>query len=229
MQRTWQIEPAALFRSYRQDVQEEQPLVAALLVQVTDGGKAEDHYRFHLAGSEDLDVEFGGIDLLPGRDFSRFTFKGHANPNDLAIRQNCATTAWEDLEELVDDGRFDVELAGAEDGTALFKATWAAAKAAQEDFGVGIRWAVLAASDGMKLELQALPGAARQLNRDPRLSNDGCPAVSLGSYALEIEMEERAPLVGPVPVLFAKHPDRSRESIRQNPSKLLKGKENKFA
>ncbi len=37
-------------------------------------------------------------------------------------------------------------------------------------------------------------------------------------------MESREPLNGPVPVLFAKHVERARESLKRDPSKLAKGK-----
>jgi len=117
-----------------------------------------------------------------------------------------------------------VWLEGDDDPAATFKAAWANAKATHEELGVSLRWAVLATSEGLKLELQALPAPASTLNRDPRLSNDACPAISLGSYQVEFEMETVAPLDGPVPVLFAKHPERARASLEQDPTRILKGK-----
>ncbi len=218
------IEPSSKFRTYNPEHEEDNGLGAYFLLQIADSGRAEDHFRFHLSGQDELDVEFAGRDLILARNFRQYLFRAQVHPGELELRQNCVSTAWVDLASMVEEGQLLVELPGTRDAAESFKVDWAAAKAEDPGVGAGLRWILLASSDGLKLELQTLPLAAHALNRDPRLANDACPAVTLASFIAEAHMETREPLNGPVPVLFAKHVERARESLKRDPSKLAKGK-----
>ncbi len=218
------IKPLSKFRTYNPEHEEDNRLGVYFLLQIADSSRAEDHFRFHLSGRDKLDVEFAGRDLIPVRSFRQYMFWAQVHPGELELRQNCVSTDWVDLASMVEAGQLLVELAGSRDATEAFKVDWAAAKAEDPGLGAGLRWILLASSDGLKLELQTLPLAAHALNRDPRFANDACPAVTLASFAAEAHMEPKEPLNGPVPVLFAKHLELARESLKRDPTKLAKGK-----
>jgi len=221
----WQLEPASRFRSYQSGDPDHHELRAYFLVQITDAGRAEDHYRISVEGDEPIEAEFCGRDFTKERDLREFTFTMQLRPDDLDLRRNCSTTAWEDLRSAIEEGHLAVDMHGEADPEAAFKRVYDAIAARDPDFGVGIRWAVLGTSTGLKLELQALPAPAHLLNRDPRLSNDGCPAVSLASFGVQTPMTDTGPLQGPTPILFARHPERARESLKQDRFRPAAGKQ----
>jgi len=220
---SWQLEPANRFRSYQSQDANHHELRAYLLLQLTDTGKAEDHYRIHVEGSEPLEAEFGGGDVSRKKEIKNFVFNVEIRPDDLDLRRNCMATAWGDLHEAVEEGRIGVALPGEADPAAAFRRTWAAITEADPDMGAAIRWAVVGTDSGLKLELQALPAPAHCINRDPRLSNNACPAISLASFGLQIDMTPEGPLHGPKPILFARHLDRVQERLKQEPLRPAAG------
>jgi len=220
---SWTVEDASSFLSYKCEEEAEADLTVDFLLQITDSGRVEDHFRFQIAGQDDIDVGFKGRDLIVDKAFWAYTFKAQMAPDQLEFRRNCLTTAWEDLADLVDEGRLLVRMEGVDDPTTAFKEEWSAAKAGEAHQGASLRWAVLAGQDGLKLDLQALPADAHLLNRDPRLRADASPAIGLCSFALEGAFEADPPIQGPIPILFAKHPERARNSLKQGMEKFLKG------
>ena len=101
---------------------------------------------------------------------------------------------------------------------------WEAEKASNPNFGAAICWAILAYEGGLKLDLQGMPGMAYTLKRDPRLSCHSCPAVTLSTLELAVNMEQDMPLNGPIPILFTRNEAKTAANLKRNPEAISPGK-----
>ncbi len=90
--------------------------------------------------------------------------------------------------------------------------------------GAAIRWSVQAKDHStLRLVLQCLPATAERLRGDPRLSADDGPSIHLETINLDVEMMAGEPGPGPVPILFARDPSETRESLGSNPGNVVTG------
>ena len=79
------------------------------------------------------------------------------------------------------------------------------------------------ARGGLRLDLQGLPGMASSLRKDPRLFCDACPAVTLSTLELAVNMEPNPPLYGPVPYLFSRNETKTSSNLKRNPEAIFSG------
>lgn len=225
---TKEVHPFNMFRIYRSeddDLDPERPLKTMFLLQLSATGKAEDNFRFALEGGGHIEADFQGSDLFRLKTLRSFSFKTQVPPSEVDLRRNALTSAWKDLNEAVEEG--DIMPVSTITGLIApeeFGKAWAAARASNPDLGAAVRWAVLASADGLKLVWQGMPASAGKLNKDPRLSNDACPAIGLSSFELEADISTVGPLSGPKPVLFSRSPSKTLESLKKTPAALATGK-----
>jgi hypothetical protein len=101
----WEVVPVNLFLIYAQEAAPDTGLFADLLVEVSGDGKLAGSFRWSVRSSEPLRARFslGGVSSYAGLD--QFELSYEVKPCDLPFRQNTSTTAWEDLADLVNEGR----------------------------------------------------------------------------------------------------------------------------
>lgn len=220
----WEVRANSEFRAEPDATLEDTaPLRVDFMLQVSDTGRAEDNFRFRLAGGDPISVEFSGRECLRDRHFRKYLFHMEVRPEEVDIRRNCFSMEWEDLAELVAEQVILVELPGSQEPAADFARDYAKAVADNPELSAACRWVISCDHEGLSLKFQLLPGKANQLNQDPRLAHDGCSGVALGSFHLDCLMESGALLEGPRPTLYAKRPERALESLKKDPTKLLPG------
>ena len=64
---------------------------------------------------------------------------------------------------------------------------------------------------------------ASTLKKDPRLSCDSCPAVTLSTLELAVNMELDLPLNGPIPILFSRNEAKTAANLKKNPEAISPG------
>lgn len=222
----WEVRSHNLFRIYQsiEDSEDKPLLKATLLLQVSESGKAEDNFRFSLEGSRPLEAETLAGDLLKARSLHKYLLRIEVDPASIELRKNSLASPWVNLDEAIDEGAVHPHLReGGQLAREEFLADWNVAREEDPDLGASTRWALMASSDGLKLEWQGLPGKAGALARDPRLNCDACPAICLSTIGAEVDMSPRGPLHGPVPVLFSRNEAKTVAHLKRHPANLYPG------
>ena len=225
---SWELHPFNLFRLYKSTEENgnshDDHLKASFLLQVSESGKAEDNFRFNIEGDVSIEVEFGGEDLLANKLFKPFSFNMVVRPDDLDIKRNGLSGTWDDLQQAISEGLVLVQKKNSSSGAKKeFLDLWDEEKVKNPNFGAAIRWAILACEGGLRLDLQGLPGMASSLRKDPRLFCDACPAVTLSTLELAVNMELNPPLNGPVPILFSRNETKTSSNLKRNPEAIFSG------
>ncbi len=214
------------FNAAEEPDQEDDHLYAYTLVQVASSGRLEHHYRVAFGGNTRLKASFTASSVSPHLSLKDYTFTLEEDPADINMRQNCFSSKWADLEDLVASGRIRVSLPSKADAEAEFRATWGTLKKADKPPAAALRWAASGhPAYGYRVALQTLPATAKQLRRDARLDGDGTRAVDLATWVAATKMETGA-WNGPVPILFTKDAVPTQASLRKHPEKFLTGMPN---
>ena len=224
----WEIHPFNLFRLYRSPEGDgndhNDHLKALFLLQASESGRAEDNFRFSFKGDVNIKVDFWGEDLLAARKFKPFSLSLETRLEDIELRRNSVSSSWMDLHQAISEGTVQVHKKDTNIGAKEeFLSLWEAEKASNPNFGAAIRWAILGCEDGLKLDLQGMPGMASTLKKDPRLSCDSCPAVTLSTLELAVNMELDLPLNGPIPILFSRNEAKTAANLKKNPEAISPG------
>ena len=226
---SWELHPFNLFRLYKSPEGDgddhDDHLKALFLLQVSESGRAEDNFRFTIEGDVTIKVDFWGEDLLPTKSFKPFSLSWEIQPEDIELRRNSLSGTWINLQQAISEGTVLVHKKDSNSRTKEeFLDLWEAEKASNPNFGAAICWAILAYEGGLKLDLQGMPGMASTLKRDPRLSCHSCPAVTLSTLELAVNMEQDMPLNGPIPILFTRNEAKTAAYLKRNPEAISPGK-----
>ncbi len=143
-----------------------------LLAQVRPNGRIQDHFRLAVGGSCLLESRLPVSTLFNKALPAPWKLRIARWPRDLTIRQNMATSAWQDVRELVATGEISVVEddegeVSAEDFSNQLDAGTSKQK---EKSSASLRWAVAIGDDQrINLLLQALPASASVILGKPAL------------------------------------------------------------
>ncbi len=98
-------------------------------------------------------------------------------------------------------------------------------QAKSAEFGASLRWSLQARGAGeMWLVLQGLPRPAGCLRRDQRYCTDYTAGVELHAIKLVVPCSPDRPCMGPIPVLFTRDEDKTKQELTDKPELLYPGK-----
>ena len=208
---SWELHPFNLFRLYKSPEGDgddhDDHLKALFLLQVSESGRAEDNFRFTIEGDVTIKVDFWGEDLLPTKSFKPFSLSWEIQPEDIELRRNSLSGTWINLQQAISEG------------TVLVHKKDSNSRTKEEFLDLWVAY-----EGGLKLDLQGMPGMASTLKRDPRLSCHSCPAVTLSTLELAVNMEQDMPLNGPIPILFTRNEAKTAANLKRNPEAISPGK-----
>jgi hypothetical protein len=173
-----------------------------------------------------VEADLWARDLLVDPDLDQFRFVLQIEAANIEIRPNTTSSKWEDVEDMLARGLL-VAHHGAEtaDRSAEARRVLHDKRASHPEVGASLRWSVQAPNaSSMSLVLQGLPRPASFLRRDARLTSDICGAVEIARFHLAIPFEAEGPYTGPVPILFSRGPDLSRQELDDHPENIFPGK-----
>jgi hypothetical protein len=110
----WEVVPVNLYLIYPQDSPPESGIHADLLVEATGEGKLTGSFRWSLRCKDTLRASFSGKGMSSYSDMEGFELLYDMKPCNLPLRHNTSNTAWEDLADLVSEGRVTVTKNGEE-------------------------------------------------------------------------------------------------------------------
>jgi hypothetical protein len=108
----WEVVPVNLFLIYAQEAAPDTGLHADLLVEVSGDGKLAGSFRWALRDSKTVKAQFSMKGVSSYADLDQYELTYEVKPCDLPFRQNTSTTSWEDLADLVKEGRIAVSKNG---------------------------------------------------------------------------------------------------------------------
>ena len=217
-----EVRPSSQFEQFPGERGDDGALSSHLLVQITDGGLADEHFRVALTGSGRLTATFNVNLLLSQPQLAHFEATVEKAPAAIRFKTNTFVSKWENLDDLVAAEALLVSTDEAEDAEIIFRAAWRSSTAAGNPPAALLRWSLQGDADhGFDVVLQALPASPRTLRGDSRLTADACKAVELARWPAACPMVEG---LGPRALLFANNPGEASANIHRKPEKLEKGK-----
>jgi hypothetical protein len=195
-----------------------------LLLQADGSGHAGEGFRISLEGDR-LEADVWTSDIFAATELGGFRLRYDTRVGSIELRPNTFSSRWEDVIALVGKGLLEASRPdAAEDCSAEFRQAFAEAHEENAHLLAAIRWTVQAKDNStLRLVLQCLPSSAERLQADPQLSADDGPGIHLESIDLEVEMLAGEPGPGPVPILFARDPSETRDSLGSNPGNIVRG------
>jgi hypothetical protein len=184
-------------------------------------GHTGEGFRFPLSGSS-VKVDVYGRDIFEDEELQDVHFLYEIEADRLEIRPNATSSKWEDFEELLGRGTvIAIKTSSNEDITPDIRKRLHGKKTSPPSFGAALRWSLQAKhADHLTLVLQCLPRSAGMLRRDARLYTDFAGAIELARLRVETPMRLDEPCRGPIPILFARDPDLTRENLLSHPENL---------
>lgn len=223
------VKPAVEYRRNPPPGEPDDPTETLLLVQVDAEGRANEGFRFPIAGGT-LECDLWGNDIFEDEDLCLYRIRYEIEAGRIDIKPNAYSSKWEDLSELLARGVL-VAYHGHEKTEKTREIREILERKHKEDpnFGTSLRWNVQAKNkDELSLVLQALPRPAGFLRRDARLNTDRCTAVELARLPLETSMQTEGPCRGPLPILFSRNPEATEASLAKDPGNLYPGENMKI-
>jgi hypothetical protein len=104
----WEVVPSNLYLIYAQDAPPESGIFADLLVETTGDGRLAGSFRWSLRSSKTHQTQFWAKNVCSYDGVSSYELTYEVHPGDLPFRHNTSTTSWEDMAELVGEGRIGV-------------------------------------------------------------------------------------------------------------------------
>ncbi len=195
-----------------------------LLLQADGSGHAGEGFRVSLEGDR-LEADLWTSDFFAASELGGYRLRYDTKVSAIELRPNTFSSRWEDVITLVGKGLLVASRPdAAEDCSAEFRQAFAEAQEENPHLGAAIRWTIQAKDNtALRLVLQCLPSSAERLRADPRLSADDGPGIHINTVDLDVEMLTREPGPGPVPVLFARDPSETRDSLSSNPGNIVTG------
>lgn len=218
-----EIRPWSQFDQFPGERGSDGVLSGHLLVQISDGGQVEDHYRVALTGSSRLTITFNLNLLLPHPELGHFEITAEKAPADIRFKTNSTVSKWENLEDLAAAEALIVSTSEEEDAEETLRTAWKRAASGSSPPAAALRWSLQASAEsGFEVVLQALPASARSLRGDARLMADSCRTVELARWPAASRMTAGGD--APLPLLFAEDPVAAAAGIAKRPARLEKGK-----
>jgi hypothetical protein len=109
----WEVVPTNLFLIYAQDSPPESGIFADLLVEVSGDGRLNG-FRWSLRSSAPHKTCFSAKGMCSYDGVDDFELTYEVKPGDLPFRHNTSTTSWEDMADLITEGRISVTKDGEE-------------------------------------------------------------------------------------------------------------------
>jgi hypothetical protein len=191
------------------------------------GGTAE-NFRFPIYGQR-IVTDIWGQDIFEDPEFEHIRFRYEINAAQIEIRPNTFASKWEDWEELVmRETLVPIRGPGITVITTEVKKLLKDKLAKCTEFGASLRWSLQARGAGeMWLVLQGLPRPAGCLRRDQRYCTDYTAGVELHAIKLVVPCNPDRPCMGPIPVLFTRDEDKTKQELTDKPELLYPGKNTK--
>ncbi len=215
------VRPGSQFELFPGERGNEGTLSSYLLVQVSESGTVEDHFRVALTGGGRLTTTFNLNILLDHPQLAHFEVTVEKAPADIRFKTNTFVSKWENLDDLVAAEAVLTSTDEAEDAEELFRAAWRSAAAGDKPPAASLRWSLQGHPEyGFEVVLQALLASARSLRGDSRLNADTCRTVELARWLAACTMVDG---LGPKALLFSDQPSQASSNIQRRPEKLVKG------
>ena len=131
------------------------------MAQARANGRVLDHFRIVLGGSQMLEATVAVKDIFPVAAMPSWSVAFSCWPRDVAIRRNMASSAWQDIRDMV--AANDVKLLNGEGANVASNELLDLLDSVADKTlnSASIRWWVGASEDGsMQLQLQAAPSPA---------------------------------------------------------------------
>ena len=220
----WDIKPTSLFRIYSPDNTGQLDLSGNLLLEIENNGKPARSFRFALSGDNIIGVTTPAdkITSYPGCEAFRITIQ--FRPDEVVLRDNCFSSEWMDVADLVAKGKALPTLEDT-DHTDEFLEITERNKTANCEKGGVLRWAInVSPTEELELVLQSLPVSLAAINGRPAFVKDICPGHNVTKMNIITPMTEHGALRGPTPTLFAPDVEAAEAAIRANMHNVKKGK-----
>jgi hypothetical protein len=207
-------------------VDETESRVKSLLyLHVDPAGKAGEGFRFPIFGNR-IVTDIWGQDMFEDPDFHHIRFRYEVNAAQVEIRPNTFASKWEDWEEMViRETLVPIKGPGINVVSTEVRKLLKEKMAKNPEFGASLQWSLQARGAGeMWLVLQGLPRPAGFLRRDQRFSTDYTAGMELNAVKLDIPCNPDRPCMGPIPVIFTRDEDKTKEELSDKPEILHPGK-----
>jgi hypothetical protein len=158
-------------------------------------------------------------------EFHHIRYRYEVNAAQIEIRPNTFASKWEDWEEMViRETLVPIKGPGINVVSTEVKKLLKEKMAKNPEFGASLRWSLQARGAGeMWLVLQGLPRPAGFLRRDQRFSTDYTAGMELYAVKLDIPCNPDRPCMGPIPVIFTRDEDKTKEELSDKPEILHPG------
>jgi len=194
-------------------------LKATLLIQLSDDGTVQDHFRISLAGNILIQAVIKASEVLDIPEADGVFLFAQCSPQEVNLLMDSTVSEFSDL------------LTGLLDNTVLtlneqyqqipakdFRDALLAANEAGQPLGAAFRWAVtVTLSKQLNIQLQALPVPERFIK--PAYRKENIATMLMFSLPLQAAMGDGDGFRGPYPVLFANTPSAARAALNQDPEK----------
>ena len=131
------------------------------MAQARANGRVLDHFRIVLGGSQMLEATVNVKDIFPVAAMPSWSVAFSCWPRDVAIRRNMASSAWQDIRDMV--AANDIKLLNGEGANVASNEILDLLDSVADKTlnSASIRWWIGASEDGrMQLQLQAAPSPA---------------------------------------------------------------------
>ena len=195
-----------------------------ILLEVGPDTNTEDTMRMSVQGDEPLHVNFTGKEVFTNPLLHGYNFTYTIIPAVLKFRDNMVTTDWLDVRDSLLRRELEITDTGESTAEEFVKTI---EDLTGEDYRVGasLRWAVQATTPTqLAVVLQTLPISLAHIKTKAIFKMDNCPAVALRSFDLTCRFQRGRGVTGPIPTLFAAHPQETETSLREDPTWIHTGK-----
>jgi hypothetical protein len=204
-----EVLPDAQFSSYRLSVGQIRGLHARILAKVADNGELTGEWKIVLGSAARVPGVFHGTQLYSDPSLSRYEFQYEPEAGGINFPVNRIVTDWSDVDIMAAQRLLAVTKAGSESHDEDGFLAALQNMEGHSHAGAAIRWAFNTHPDAtFSLDLQGLPMSASTAHGRPHLKAETAPTNLLCSFPVIMDLcGKEIPVAGPLPVLFAEHPD----------------------
>jgi hypothetical protein len=220
----WDVRKYTDYRVNPPTDEAESRVKSLLYLHVDPAGKAGEGFRFPIFGNR-IVTDIWGQDVFEDPDFHHVRYRLEVNAAQIEIRPNTFASKWEDWEEMViRETLVPIKGPGINVVSTEVKKLLKEKMAKNPEFGASLRWTIQARGAGeIWLVLQGLPRPAGFLRRDQRFSTDYTAGMELYAVKLDIPCNPDRPCMGPIPVIFTRDEDKTKEELADKPETLHPG------
>jgi len=194
-------------------------LKATLLIQLSDQGTADGHFRISLAGNVLIQASVKASDILDIPEAEGVFFFAQCNAEEVHLQLDSTTSAFSDLlDGLLDNSILTLNEQCQQIPAEELRLALSAAHQQGRPVGASFRWAIaVGVNKLLTIQLQALPVPERFLK--PAYRQDNIPTMLMFSLPLQATMGDGQGFQGPYPVVFANTPAAARTALNQDPER----------